>query len=247
MIIKIDDTQMKIFAKMCKDAPKSFNAVTAEYLNASAFRHRELNIKSLESKMVIRDKRFLLSSLRVEKTRPLPIDKQIAISGSINRPRFSGWKEQETGQTPKRKHAITTSARGGNIRSKVQEKNRLRASNIYTPKQFAGRNLKARFQFMMRMIGSRGGGNFYLNEKIPTAKGHLSPGLYNISKFKKATAKRATVYGKITLLQKQDKSQDVKRIQWQSKDWAEIKRRAEYNSQRALEIWKAKQAAKGLV
>lgn len=247
MIIKIDNTQLKIFAKMCKDAPKSFNVVTAEYLNASAFRHRELNIKSLESKMVIRDKRFLLSSLRVEKTRPLPIDKQIAISGSINRPRFSGWKEQETGQTPKRKHVITKSARGGNIRSKVQEKNKLRAPDIYTPKQFSGRNLKARFQFMMRMLGSRGGGNFYLSEGIPTKRGRLTSGLWNISKFKKATAKRATVYGKITLLQKKDNSQNVRRIEWQSKDWSEIKRRAECNSQRALDIWKTRQAAKGLI
>lgn len=235
MIIKIDNTQLKIFAKMCKDAPQSFNVVTAEYLNASAFRHRELNIKSLESKMVIRDKRFLLSSLRVEKTRPLPIDKQIAISGSINRPRFSGWKEQETGQTPVHKRVSTPTARGGSMRGKIQTKARLKPGNvIYKPEQYQGKSYQLKFYFMMRVLGSRGGGQFLVSQRIPTKKGGLNPGLYNLKG------------RKVSLLQKL-KGMQSKRIEWQSKDWSDIKRRAELNSKRSLDIWKARQAAKGLI
>ena len=54
MNIKIDDKQLKQFKKMCRSGQKEFQYVTAEYLNSSAFRARELNIKNLQSLMTIR-------------------------------------------------------------------------------------------------------------------------------------------------------------------------------------------------
>ena len=78
MNVKIDDRQLKQFQRMCKSGPKEFQYVTAEYLNSSAFRARELNMKNLQSQMTIRDQRVLSSSLRVEKTKPVSI-KQVKV------------------------------------------------------------------------------------------------------------------------------------------------------------------------
>jgi len=234
MNVKIDDRQLKQFQKMCKSGPKEFQYVVAEYLNSSAFRARELNMKNLQSQMTIRDQRFLSSSLRVEKTKPVSINQQIAISGSITRPRFTGWKEQEDGGTAERKRKITISARGGSKQAKAQQKARLKPSNkIYKPEQFQGVTYERRFYFMMRVLGSRGGGQFLITKKIKTKRGALNPALYNLKN------------GKISMLQKFE-ALEVKRNKWQTDDWNDIKRRAEINSARALERWKEIQRNKGL-
>ena len=234
MNIKIDDKQLKQFKKMCRSGQKEFQYVTAEYLNSSAFRARELNIKNLQSQMTIRDQRFLSSSLRVEKTKPVSINQQIAISGSITRPRFTGWKEQEDGGTAERKRKITISARGGSKQAKAQQKARLRPGNkIYKPEQFQGMSYEKRFYFMMRVLGSRGGGQFLLSQKLRTRRGYMNPGLYGLKS------------GKISMLQKFE-APEIKRKPWQTDDWNDIKRRAEENSLKALERWKEIQRNKGL-
>ena len=234
MNIKIDDKQLKQFKKMCRSGQKEFQYVTAEYLNSSAFRARELNIKNIQSQMTIRDQRFLSSSLRVEKTKPVSINQQIAISGSIARPRFTGWKEQEDGGTAERKRKITISARGGSKQAKAQQKARLKPSNkIYKPEQFQGVTYERRFYFMMRVLGSRGGGQFLLSQKLRTRRGYMNPGLYGLKS------------GKISMLQKFE-APEIKRKPWQTDDWNDIKRRAEINSARALERWKEIQRNKGL-
>ena len=234
MNVKIDDKQLKQFQKMCRSGQKEFQYVTAEYLNSSAFRARELNIKNIQSQMTIRDQRFLSSSLRVEKTKPVSINQQIAISGSIARPRFTGWKEQEDGGTAERKRKITISARGGSKQAKAQGKARLRPGNkIYKPEQFQGVTYERRFYFMMRVLGSRGGGQFLITKKIKTKRGALNPALYNLKN------------GKISMLQKFE-ALEVRRNKWQTDDWNDIKRRAEENSLKALERWKEIQRNKGL-
>jgi hypothetical protein len=234
MNVKIDDKQLKQFQKMCRSGQKEFQYVTAEYLNSSAFRARELNIKNIQSQMTIRDQRFLSSSLRVEKTKPVSINQQIAISGSITRPRFTGWKEQEDGGTAERKRKITISARGGSKQAKAQQKARLKPSNkIYKPEQFQGVTYERRFYFMMRVLGSRGGGQFLITKKIKTKRGALNPALYNLKN------------GKISMLQKFE-ALEVRRNKWQTDDWNDIKRRAEENSLKALERWKEIQRNKGL-
>ena len=234
MNVKIDDKQLKQFQKMCRSGQKEFQYVTAEYLNSSAFRARELNIKNLQSQMTIRDQRFLSSSLRVEKTKPVSINQQIAISGSITRPRFTGWEEQEKGTAPQRKRKVTVSARGGSKQAKAQQRARLRPSNkIYKPEQFQGTSYNKQFYFMMRVLGSRGGGQFLLSQKLRTRRGYMNPGLYGLKS------------GKISMLQKFE-APETKRKPWQTDDWQDIKRRAEINSARALERWKEKERSKGL-
>ncbi len=234
MNIKIDDKQLKQFKKMCRSGQKEFQYVTAEYLNSSAFRARELNMKNLQSQMTIRDQRFLSSALRVEKTKPISINQQIAISGSITKPRFTGWTEQEKGTAPERKRKITVSARGGSRQAKAQQRARLKPSNkIYKPEQYQGKTYKQRFYLMMRILGSRGGGQFLLSQKLRTRRGYMNPGLYGLKS------------GKISMLQKFE-APEIKRKPWQTDDWNDIKRRAEENSLKALERWKEIQRNKGL-
>jgi hypothetical protein len=163
-----------------KDAPKLIKPVTANILTSLAFETRKYDIQNISSTMTIRNKRFVESSIQVEKARSVNIVNQIARVGSVERPRFSGWREQQTGEPPLRKRTISTNARGGSKASMVKQKYRLKSSNkFYKPEQFQGRDLKSSFQFMMRVLGTRGGGEFILTRNVQTKRGVMGPGEYS--------------------------------------------------------------------
>lgn len=216
MNIKMDNRDLRKFSKTMGNAPKQLNKAVANYLNTSAFTHRTLNIKSLQEKMTIRDQRFLGMNLKVEKAKPVSINQQIAISGSITRKNFTGWKEAQEGTRPVRKRVTTPKSRGGSMGGKVQNKYRLKPSNkIYKPEQFDGRTLNSRFYFMMRVIGSRGGGQFLISESIKTKRGQLNKGLYTLQG------------GKVSMLQKTEDNQKARQIKWQSEDWVKVREKAQ--------------------
>lgn len=225
--MKIDTTDLIRYKIMMRDEmPQVFRRVIADYINTSAFTHRSLNLKNMHNKFTIRDERFLNSSLRVETTRPVPINQQIAFSGSIKRERFTGWAEQQLGTAPKRKRTILPAARAGGT-GKAKPKARLRPGNqIYKPSQF-----KNNYQFMMRVIGSRGGGTFLLEENIKTKRGQLHAGLYELRKHN------------IYTLQKTKKQRAEKR-EWLSDDWSIIRSEAHRSSMIALDKWKKIYAVK---
>src|SRR4030042_1848952 len=68
---------------------------------------------------------------KVDKTRALPIERQMSVVYSIRNPRFSGWKEQEEGSKLETKRAATVQARGGNRHAKVQPSAGLSNSNKF--------------------------------------------------------------------------------------------------------------------
>jgi hypothetical protein len=233
MNVKMDDRDLKKFSQLVgKDMPKAFPKIVASYLNTMAFEQRTANKKNLEQKLTIRDQRFLNNSLRVEKTRPVNINQQIAYSGSIRWQKGTGWEEQQYGKKPERKHAITTSARGGNYKAKTLPKYRLNKANPVTPSQYQGK-----FQFMMRDLGSRGGGTFYLNDMVKTKRGQLVPGLWLLIK----KSGRKAIRGKLLLLQKRDKTQSVRRTKWENDRFEFIKQRGYNNALKTFELWKQKQ------
>lgn len=236
MNIKMDDRDLRKFQELMKnEAPRGFQKVVAEYLNTMAFEQRTQNKKNLERELTIRDQRFLNNSLYVQKTKSVSINQQIAISGSIRWQEGTGWEEQQTGKTPKRKHVITPSARGGNKQSKVLNKYRFNKANPVTPAQYQGK-----FQFMMRVLGSRGGGTFYLNDMVKTKRGQLVPGLWLLIK----KSGRKAIGGKLLLLQKRDKTQSVRRTKWENDRFEFIKQRGYNNALKTFELWKQKQRAK---
>lgn len=216
---KIDDRDLKQFQKMIgKDYPSGFRRVVASYLNSMAFSQRDENKKNLMRQFIIRDERFLNSHLRVEKTKPVNINEQIAISGSVTAPRFTGWKEQQEGKKPERKRTISVQARGSRT-NKLPNKYRLRPSNqIYKPSQY-----KNNFYFMMRVLASRGGGQFYLENKIKTKNGYLNPGLWSLNKHI------------LTLLQKKDDNQKIKRDKWVNESFRRSQQKAERDALNTLE------------
>lgn len=242
MTVKMDDRDLKKFSQLIgKDMPKGFQKVVASYLNTMAFEQRTANKKNLEQKLTIRDQRFLNNSLRVEKTKPVSINQQIAYSGSIRWQEGTGWEEQQTGKRPERKHAITTSARGGNFKAKALPKYRLNKANPVKPQQY-----RNNFQFMMRVLGSRGGGQFYLDNTIKTKKGQLVAGLWLMIKktTDKTTGRKRTFGGKLILLQKKDKNQNIRRVKWENDRFEFIMKRGFDNAHKSLELWKQKQRQK---
>jgi hypothetical protein len=233
---KIEDSQLKKFQKLIgKEFPRGFQKVTAEYLNTMAFEQRKENKKNLEQQLTIRDQRFLNNSLWAQKTKPVSINQQIAISGSIHFQKGTGWEEQQTGKPARRKHAVTPAARGGDKNSKVLPKYRFNKAKPVTPSQYQGN-----FYFMMRVLGSRGGGTFYLNEMVKTKRGQLVPGLWLL--IKKSGHK--SIGGKLVLLQKRDKTQTIRRQKWENDRFEMIKQRGYNNALKTLEFWKQSQRQK---
>ena len=166
---------LKKLRRFFRESPRDFERVAANVLTSIAFSARKLYIENINRSMTVRNKRFVESSLRVVPARTTHIDRQFSEAGSIRRPRFSGWEEQQTGRLRKSNRAGTTAARGGDKKRQMLPRARLKRGNqFYKPEQFRARSDNSRFAFMMRVIASRGGGEFLLS------KGHksLPPGLY---------------------------------------------------------------------
>src|SRR4030042_196154 len=205
-IFKVDIKDLQKLIKFYRESPKQFRYATAGVLNFQAFQTRKYDIENLQSSMIIRDNRFLQSSLRVDKTRALPIERQMSVVYSVRNPRFSGWKEQEEGSKLETKRAATVQARGGNRHAKVQPSARFSKSNkFYKPSQFQGNALKNKYMFMMRVLNTRKGGEFIIDEKIQTNNGALGKGLYRLRNHK------------ITRLQKLENIKRPHKNQWRTR------------------------------
>jgi len=165
--------------------PQELPRSTANVLNGLAFEARKTDIDILKQHLVVRNPRFLKSSIQVQKARPGRIEQQIALVGSVKRERFTGWAEQEHGTPMKRGRITTPKSRGGNRSGIVKQSARLRQGRAFIrPEKFQGRSLQQRFQFMMRVLGSRQGSSmsaqnyFLLSQPVPTKRGRLNRGLY---------------------------------------------------------------------
>lgn len=181
-MFSMNKSDLRKLERFFKRSPKQFKAATANILNSLAFTTKRYDQINIERSMIVRNRRFVQSSLRVQTARSSSdIDRQISIAYSVKRPRFSGWVEQEYGRRPKRRRTVTKHARGGNMRSAMKSRARLRpAGQFYKPEQFQGRSLQQRFYFMMRVLNSRGGGEFIITNPIHTNRGALGPGLYGL-------------------------------------------------------------------
>ena len=125
------------------------------------------------------------------------------------------------------------------------------AAKIYKPEQFQGTSYNKQFYFMMRVLGSRGGGQFYIDHTIKTKRGQLHAGLYLMKKSawkhkgKGKWGKVSNVKAKITMLQKKSSGYVKTSLnKWTNEEWTLIKKRAEENSMKILEQIKREQAAK---
>jgi hypothetical protein len=122
---------LKKLERFFKESPKLIKPVTANVLNTLAFENRKIELENIHRSMIVRSERFVRGSLRVEKTRNVPIEQQIALSGSIKRARFTGWEEQEHGTRPRTRRGFTTAARGGTRRKAAKSRARLKPAYTF--------------------------------------------------------------------------------------------------------------------
>jgi hypothetical protein len=215
-IFDMDATNLKALKKFYQKAPREFERATAGVLNSLAFKTRKNDIGNITGSMIVRNAKFIERSILVEKTRSGKISSQQSVVGSVRRPGFTGWEEQQTGKRPERQNAPTTAARGGNTRSVVRPKYRLRAKNKFVrPSQFKARSESGSFQFMMRVLATRGGGLFLLPDNF----GRLGRGLYHFEPTTRSARKKArkigeVARGKITRIQKIGGIRQPKTFHW---------------------------------
>lgn len=115
-----------------KRAPRKFQRAMAVYVNNQAVTMRENMIETIGSMMTLRDTRFVRGSV-VYRRGSLGAQPPFRSSaGSIERDRFTGWIEQETGKkTPKKRDLTTRGARRGSWKRKAVPSSRMRSSNQF--------------------------------------------------------------------------------------------------------------------
>jgi hypothetical protein len=123
--VKFSDIELKAYKKMLANAPKYYQAVTANVLNDLAFDMREILQGQISGSMVMRNRGLLKKFTRVEKAKPGPVSQQRAVVGTLRSKDFTGWAENEKGGPSERNRVITLMARGGDKAKIVPKKNRI--------------------------------------------------------------------------------------------------------------------------
>lgn len=127
MTFEMDPKSRRQFARWMVDAPKKVRGATGMMLNEFAFQTRAEAIRFWRVDQTTRNKRFVETRLRVDKTRlNAPIHSQQSSTFSTDANRFSGWGEQEHGTKTKRERVATRKGRAGSFKRKITKKARFR-------------------------------------------------------------------------------------------------------------------------
>lgn len=153
-LFKMDDRELKKWIKFHKQAPKLIKRAVAGTLNTFAFETRKKSLHIIMTNMTVRARKFVEGSMRVDKAKAgQSINQQHSVVGSIKRPRFTGWEEQETGKKAKRNRVATALARGGNMSGKVKPSARLKRANTFvSPDDYPGKNKNHRVIVMLQVL-----------------------------------------------------------------------------------------------
>ena len=203
-LFDLDQRELKQLIKFYKKAPAKMTTASAGMLNTFAFETRKKSLHIINTAMTVRAKGFVKGSIKVDKAGFRdPINKQQSQVGSIVRPRFTGWEEQEDGKVDKRKRIATSFARGGNNSGKIKPSNRMKANNTFeSPDDFAGKSKDHRVTVMLQVL-------FRKRHRKPfIIKGSRKwkPGLYRIQAGKR-----------LRMLQSfEPNKKPIKRVRWMS-------------------------------
>lgn len=212
-LFQIDLANLINLRKFYKKAPKQFLKAANATLNSFAFGTRKRSLEIIKKKMTVRNQKFVAGSLRVQKSTGSNIDNARSEVGSIFRPRFTGWKEQESGTKPERTRSITRFARGTKNR-------RLRPSFKMRP----GNNFLDADDFQIRGSGDR---TVVFLQMLARRK-HRKPFIIKgSSKFKSGlyVFRRK----KIKRIQEFKQTKKIKRVPWMSGGRKEFFRTADVN------------------
>jgi hypothetical protein len=157
-VFELDLTDWVNFKRLKRRSPKLFARAAGSVLNSAAFGTRKLAIRNINADQIVRNKKFVSSSVRVNKARlTAPLSQQASEVGSIRRKRFSGWREQEGGQQTKREHYAKETARRGSRTKRVMRTVRLSSKKYPKPSDFRTKgNQVARAARMVHILSRSG-------------------------------------------------------------------------------------------
>ena len=159
MSFSADTKEIKKLAEAYGLTAKDYRVSTGMFLNNQAFGTRDKAIKVIGRRMVVRNPSFVTRQLRVTKASfRAPIDSQQAVMGSVTTKRFSGWEEQESGETADRTRAFSVLGRRGNRDRKAPPPFRLKDDTDFDePENYKGKNQHHRSIVMLQILGRKKG------------------------------------------------------------------------------------------
>jgi hypothetical protein len=154
----INHTDMDRLAEIFENAPRDLRRATGMFVNNLAFGTKDEIPSTMARLMTVRDKRFVKSRIRVQKSRfAAPIDAQMSVVGSIFGQRFSGWEEQELGKRTARHRVFTLLGRGGSASRKTTQRARLKTlANFPKPEDYPGVSAEHRVIVMLNVLARKG-------------------------------------------------------------------------------------------
>lgn len=130
------ESDIKKLVRIFRDGPKIYGRAAAVMMNEMAFdmKNREI-VDYMMRKMTVRSRSFVKARLRVKKAKPRSnINLIMSEVGSVaDKPRFSGWREQELGKTTPKHRTMGLAARSGNRKKKARPSARMRAGRHLGP------------------------------------------------------------------------------------------------------------------
>jgi hypothetical protein len=197
-MFQIKSKDLKRLKKFYKKAPRQFGIAAAGVLNDFAFGIRTAQNDAINRRMVVRNSKFVSSSIRVKKARGTRLNSMHSETGSIRRPRFSGWEEAELGKRSKRKKTATRFGRGGTNKGILKPSFRMKPSARFKkPSDFPGKSQHRKVINMINAMKKKTSRPF-----IITGTRRFSSGLY---KFQNRNIRQ---------IQKFKNRKQPKRIKW---------------------------------
>ena len=121
----------KEFSRFYEKAPVKARRATARMLSVFAFGTKEEAFREIRRTMTIRSERFVKTSLRYKGARATNIDSQRSSAFSIERDRFTGWKEQNEGSPDKRTRSQSLLSRGRSFNKRVRPSARMKPGRSF--------------------------------------------------------------------------------------------------------------------
>jgi hypothetical protein len=133
MNLNHESKDLKNLTKFFKKASTTHSKLlVSSTLTSQAYAMKQANQRVLGRHLVIRNTRFFTSSLRYVPAKKFGDPRtNYAEAGSIERDRFSGWEEQQTGERSDKNRVATSAARGGNFQNVMKGRARLKRGNQF--------------------------------------------------------------------------------------------------------------------
>lgn len=207
--------------KFYRKAPRKFQIAASMVLNDFAFGTKKSIENVINDKMIVRNKRFVETSIRLQKTNgSVPLKSMESRVGSIKRDRFSGWEEQQTGKKRKSTRVGALLARGGDYSKQQRGAARMNLSKNYADAaRFKGKTEKQKTIAMLNVFKrNKRKQPFVIREKSMK----FVPGLYRFFR------------GKVKILQRFDSKG---REQPKKLDWMGLARAEYFRNNPVRETW----------